>query len=106
MERSIDVYAAFMGCDATIRVAYHITSWGSPAHIDRVWGGEPAEGPEWEIDEIGITLDLDDGAGAEWVVDERSRAFRVIANCQKVNQAIIDDICTVDRPRRRYRRAA
>ena len=95
----IEVYALFMGHDATIRVEFEITHWGSPAVIDYVFGGEPAESPEWEVTEIGVTLDFDDGPGAEWVPHWREKAFAKLANCARVEQAIIDRIYDMDRPR-------
>jgi hypothetical protein len=100
MNCEITFYAPFMGFDAAIRIEFEITHWGSPAIIDYVFGGEPAESPEWEVDAIGLTLSLDDGDGAEWLIDWRSRQFRTLANSSNVEQAIIDDICGIDRPRR------
>lgn len=109
MLRSITVYSLFLGHDAAVRVEFEITDWGSPAIIDHIWGGEPASPCEWEVQEIGVTLTLDDGdEGAEWIVDWRSAQFRTLANLPRIEQAIIDDINEIDRPRRgrRNRRAA
>ena len=102
--REITVYMPLAGFDAEVRVEFEVTSWGSPAVIDYVFGGDPAEPPEWTVTDIGVTLDLDDGPGSEWEPD--GAAFRSIANCTRVEDAIIKDIQSIDRPRRRGRRSA
>ena len=99
MLRSFSLYGRFMGFDATIRVEYEITHWGAPAVIDHIYGGEPAEAPEWDVQEIGVTLDLEEGAGAEWLPDWRSAAWRALANSADVEDAILDEIAEIDRPR-------
>ena len=111
MIREILLSELFMGEDATIRVEFEITHWGSPAVIDYVYGGEPAEGAEWEITEIGVTIHMDDGDGAEWLVDWRSKQFSLIANSGDVVNAILEEIaeeaeCRPYRRARRYWRAA
>ena len=100
MTHEVEIYRPFMGHDANIRVEFEITHYGSPAVIDYVWGGDPAEDPEWEVNEIGVTLDLDEGPGAEWLPHWRERAFNVLANSPAVEQAIIDYINDMDRGRR------
>lgn len=100
----IEVFALFMGFDATIRVTYEITHWGAPAVFDPIYGGEPAEAPEWEVIDIGVTLDLDNGKGAEWTPYWREQAFSALANSRRVEDAIFDDIARIDRPRSRSRR--
>lgn len=102
MQRSIELYATFIGHDATIRIDYSITNWGYPAVIDYVNGGEPAESPDWEIDDIGITLE-----GPEWMIDWRSQQFLCLANSELIERAILSDIVEIERPRRRtFRRIA
>jgi hypothetical protein len=103
MLRTLTIYTPFIGFDATITVEYEITHWGAPAVIDHVYGGEPAEGPEWEVGKIGVVLDLGDSVGAEWRPDWRTAAWRVLANSRRIEQAIIDDIASIDRPRSRRR---
>ena len=102
MLHSIEVYIPFMGFDAYVAVDFYVTSWGSPARIDQIFGGEPAEDPEYEIDNIGVTLDLDGGLGAEWFPQFGARQFRLLANHPRVEQAIIDCI-VAEKPSRRRR---
>ena len=104
MTFEVTIYDNFMGEDAMIRVEFDVTSWGYPAVIDYVYGGEPAEGPEWEIEEIGITLTIDGLDCAEWIVQWPSKQFSLIANSADVVNAICEQIAE-EAECRPYRRA-
>lgn len=105
MSREMKIYTHFMGEDATLRVEYEITSYGARPIFDDVYGGDPGYGPEWDIYDIGLTLHLEDGDGAEWLLD--GKQFRLIANSGDVVNAILEEIAEDEdcRPYRRGRRS-
>jgi len=48
----------FMGEDFIANIDYTVTSLPRPAIIDYNYGGEPAEGPEWEVNSIHLLQDF------------------------------------------------
>lgn len=108
MIREVEIFENFMGFDAMIRVEFEITAWATPAYFDPIYGGEPANGPEWEVLEIGVTLTIDDEDRAEWKPDWREHQWGVIACSADVVNSILEVIEEEDacRPHRRHRRGS
>lgn len=98
---TVETYISFMGFEATLLVTYEITDWGYPAVVDDIYGGDPGAGPEWNVTDIGVTLELDNGPGVEWMVNWPSAEFTLLANHARVDDAILADICGMAPPRSR-----
>jgi hypothetical protein len=91
------VSLTFMGFDFIADVDYRILSYGSPAHMGSLsYPGDPGDPPEWEINSIvlyrdepppehlcGITSPPFEATGA---------LFDVLANLDKINDAICEEI--------------
>lgn len=106
MQRQIETFIQIAGFDAELRVEFTVTSWGCPAQLygppENCW---PAEDPEFEIDEIGVTLTIGGLDCAEWIVPHRCAQFRLLANHPRVDEAIVEAIGEIERPSRRRLRS-
>ncbi len=57
-------YLNFMGEDFIAKIEFEVTSPPRAAIIDHVYGGEPPEGPEWDVDSIHLMQDFPGHSGA------------------------------------------
>ncbi len=82
----------FMGEEFIADVDYRVTYYGAPAQGPSYCsGGEPAEGPEWEIEYIALRRDYLDGFGPEF--EATGALFHHLANLDKISDAISEEIC-------------
>jgi hypothetical protein len=103
MTHSLEIYAPFMGEDATISVEFDVTDWGAHATFDPRYGGDPGWGAEFDVTDISITLNMENGDGVTWPLERGSRQFNAVANCARVENAISEKIADLEPPRRTRR---
>jgi hypothetical protein len=97
----------FFGFDFIADIDYRVTSYGSPAHMGSLsYAGDPGDPPEWEIGSIVLYRDEPIVAGPG-ILGPRSlirkavpgfevtgALFDVLANLDKINDAIGEEIAT------------
>src|SRR5208282_3268347 len=93
----ITIYLDILGCNFMAEVEYRVTSKGCPEQGPSYSsGGEPAEPPEWEIEEIGLYRLAADDKGPLWL-EVPKWLFNIVAGSYEVNQAIIEEIADEDK---------
>ena len=77
----------FMGHDFIADVDFRVTFWGSPESGPTYSsGGEPAEGPEWEIDSI--VLSRDELGYPTAPFEATGALLECLSNSEEINDAI------------------
>lgn len=88
-------YINFMGHDFEAEIEYSITDFGGKAIIDHNNGGDPGWDPEWDIETIYLREDKG-WADLGPAFEATGKLFTVLANSEKINDAIINNIVSSD----------
>lgn len=84
-------YINFMGHEFEAEIEYNVTDPGGKAIIDYNHGGDPGWDPEWDIEAIYLCEDKG-WSDLGPTFEATGKLFSVLANSQKINDAIINDI--------------